>query len=191
MQMPPSDITPADFFENWLPGQYQTVRAGLAQAPPDAVIGVALSGEGGGDWTLTLASGDLSVAASASDAAQIAIKQSVPDWRLVTTQAASEGADPAAMASIDKLLAHPALGQLLTVRGSIGLRILGLQGRDFAVDITFGGIAEPACVISVDADTIEQIRSGALPAPQAFFSGKLTMDGDPSLAMQIGMAFMS
>ena len=189
--LPPSDIAPAEFFETWLPAEYRRMRADLP-APPDAVIHIALSGEGGGAWTLSLSGGELSVAAGAPDNANIAIRQSVEDWRLVTVQAAEHGPDPAAGATIEKLLTGPALGQVLdTVSGTIRFEVPGLAGRDFATEITFSGAAEPSSTITVSADVLEQIRSGALAAPAAYFSGQIQIAGDPTLAMQVGMAFMS
>lgn len=190
--LPPSDIAPADFFENWLPTEYQRMRADLPAPPPDAVINVELSGDGGGAWALALADGELSVASAAAADANIVIRQSVDDWRQVTTQAAENGADPTAVAAIEKLLTGPALTQVLdTVRGTIRFEISGLAGRDFATEIAFGGAAEPNSIITVSAETLEQIRSGALPAPAAYFSGQIQIAGDPTLAMQVGMAFMS
>ena len=191
--VPPSDITPADFFERWLPEQYQAMRANLAGVPPDGVIRIELTGDQGGVWVLRLSGGDLAVAVGAGDGpANIEIRQSVVDWRQITTRAAAEGGDPTSAASIDRLLASPALGQLFhSVKGTIRVQISGLEGRDFSAEITFGGAAEPSTGISVDADTLEQIRSGALPAPQAFFSGRIQITGEPALAMQVGMAFMS
>ena len=95
-------------------------------------------------------------------------------------------------ASIDKLLTSPALGQLLNgVQGTLRFEIPGFQGRDFATAVTFQGAAEPQATIRVDADTLDQIRSGALPAPQAFFAGKIQMSGDTAFAMQVGMAAMT
>lgn len=189
--VPPSDIAPAEFFENWLPAEYRRLRADLP-APPDATVSVELSGDGGGAWSLSLSGGDLSVASGAADNANIAVKQSVEDWRVVTTQAAENGADPAAGAAIEKLLTGPALGQVInTVSGTIRFEIAGLAGRDFATEIVFSGAAEPHSTIKVSAETLEQIRSGALAPPAAFFSGQIEIVGDPTLAMQVGMAFMS
>lgn len=192
LNVPPSDIAPAEFFENWFPAEYRRLRADLPAVPPDAVITVELSGDGGGAWSLTMNGGELSVVKSAADNANITIRQSVEDWRLVTTQAADNGAHPAAGAALDKLLTSPALGQVLSATsGTIRIEIAGLAGRDFATEIVFAGAAAPSSTVKVSAETLEQIRSGALAPPAAFFSGQIEIVGDPTLAMQVGMAFMS
>lgn len=189
---PPSDISPAEFFESWLPAEYQRTSSALTSKPPNAVIGIELSGEGGGAWTLTLEDGALTVTAAAADNANIALRQSVEDWRTITIHAASQGADPAAAASIDRLLTSPGLAQLVeSVKGSMRFCVPGLGGRDFSAELVFGGASAPQATVTVSADTLEQIRSGALPAPQAYFTGLIQVEGDPTLFMTVGMAFMS
>ncbi|MCJ7874631.1 SCP2 sterol-binding domain-containing protein [Marinovum sp. 2_MG-2023] len=42
--------------------------------------------------------------------------------------------------------------------------------------------------LTADADTFEAILAGDLDATSAFMSGKLTVDGDMGLAMQLGSA---
>jgi putative sterol carrier protein len=189
---PPTDS--AEFFESWLPAQYQQVAGELKRTPPDAIICVELSGEGGGAWTLALSGGTLTVTPAASDSANITLRQSVEDWRVVTLGA--QGAQVPSLtslgASIDKLLTSPVLGQLLTgVSGTLRFVIAGFQGRDFATEISFQGAAEPHATITVDADTLDQIRSGALAPAQAFFANKIRISGDAAFAMQVGMTAMT
>lgn len=189
LNRPPSDITPQAFFESWLPGEYARLMSGLSATPPDLAACIDLSGEGGGAWMLSIRGGSLTVS-QGQDTADVLVRQSVEDWRLVTLEA--DNADiPVGSASIDKLLMHSALGQVLATRGTLRVEIPGFQGRTFAVAVTFQGANEPSATISVDADTVAQIRAGTLPAPQAFFGGKIQISGDVTLAMQIGMAMMA
>jgi hypothetical protein len=189
---PPTDSSPAEFFESWLPAQYEQVASELQRTPPDAIICVELSGEGGGAWTLSLSGGKLGVTATASDAANITLRQSVDDWRAVTLGARDAQAPASLGASIDKLLTSPALSQLLSnVKGTLRFAIPGFQGRDFATEISFQGAAEPHATITVDADTLDQIRSGALAPAQAFFANKIQISGDAGFAMQVGMTAMT
>jgi hypothetical protein len=197
LNRPPADITPKDFFETWLPREYDRLAAEGAPRPPDLVACVRLSGDGGGVWTITLAGGQLSVAEK--DVAQegrtpdVAIEQSVADWRAITAGTPGDGPDLSVPdgASLDSWLVNPALHQVLqTVKGTLRFEIPGFQGRTFAVSITFRGAAEPQATISIDMDTITAMRDGTLPPVQAFFGGKILMTGDSAFAMQIGMALM-
>ena len=46
--------------------------------------------------------------------------------------------------------------------------------------------AEADCTLSADADTFQEILAGDLSPTAAFMSGRLKVDGDMSLAMQLG-----
>ena len=59
--------------------------------------------------------------------------------------------------------------------GSIVLDTDGARVSDEDADVT----------LSADADTFEQILSGELNPTGAFMSGKLTIDGDMGVAMQL------
>ena len=196
---PPPEITPKDFFESWLPKEYERLKAEGGPTPPDVTACVRLSGEGGGAWTLTLAGGQLSVVDQDTADADLGIAQSVADWRAVTV--GQEGAGGAGGGpdltlpegvSFDRWLVNPGLQQVLaTAKGSLRIEIPGFHGRTFALSLTFRGAAEPQATITIDAETIAAIRAGTLPPAQAFFSGKILIAGDSALAMQIGMAAMS
>ena len=62
--------------------------------------------------------------------------------------------------------------------GSIVLDADGARVSDEEADVT----------MSADADTFEQILSGELNPTGAFMSGKLTVDGDMGVAMQLASA---
>ena len=50
LSRPPRDITPKEFFESWLPGEYDRLRAKNADLPepPDVTINITIDGDGGG-----------------------------------------------------------------------------------------------------------------------------------------------
>lgn len=194
IQRPPSDITPRDFFESFLPREYERLKPSGGPTPPSLKLQIQLEGDGGGTWVLALANGALTVSPQAIADADITVTQSVDDWRVVTVGVAT-GPDltlPAGM-SIESLLdVPPAIQQALaTTRGTLRVEIPGFLGRTFGLGITFHGAAEPAATITVDAETLAQIRSGALPAPQAFFAGKILLSGDTAFAMQLIMTIMA
>lgn len=194
IQRPPRDITPKDFFESFLPKEYDRLKPSGGPTPPNIKVETRLEGEGGGTWVLTLANGALTVSAGSVADADITLMQSVDDWRVVTA-GVSDGPEltlPEGF-SIERLLnVPPAIQQILaSTKGSLRLEIPGFLGRTFGLGIMFHGGAQPAAMISVDAETLAQIRSGALPAPQAFFAGKIQLSGDTAFAMQLVMAIMA
>lgn len=192
LNRPPADITPREFFETWLPGEYERLSAD-APKPPDMAACVRLSGDGGGAWTLRLSGGGLAVAAADTADAEVVVEQSVDDWRAVTVGAVGGGPDMSLpdSASLESWLFNPALQQALqSVKGSLRFEIPGFEGRTFAVGLKFRGADEPQATITIDMDTIVAMRDGSLPPMQAFFAGKILIAGDSAFAMQLGMSLM-
>jgi putative sterol carrier protein len=62
--------------------------------------------------------------------------------------------------------------------GSIMLDSDGARAGDEAADVT----------LSADADTFQSVLSGETDPTSAFMTGKLTVDGDMALAMQLAAA---
>jgi len=193
---PPSDITPEKFFSDWLPAEYSSLRAqaGGAAAPPDTVVGVALDGDGGGQWTLAMKGGELSCASGLGDGREVTVSQTVADWRaLICGESGAPDLVPGNANPVDALLAADAGAHdlLKDVKGTINLKVSGFNGRDWLLKVEFKGAAEPEATFAVDAETYGQMLDGSLPAPQAYFAGKIAITGDTGFAMQLGMALMS
>jgi putative sterol carrier protein len=194
IQRPPRDITPKDFFESWLPKEYERLKPTSGPTPPDLKAQVRLEGDGGGTWLLELTKGALTISTRTVPDADLTITQSVTDWRAITVGEDGDGLDltPPDGISIEHWFVNPAIHQTLaSVRGTLRFEIPGFRGRTFAASLMFHGAAQPEATISVDAETVAAIRSGALPAPQAFFAGKILLSGDTAFAMQVAMAVMA
>jgi putative sterol carrier protein len=80
---PPEDITPDDFYLKWLPEQSASADPAQKAKVKDinAVIQVVLTGEGGGEYYMELASGDFKTAKGKADSPNLTITQAVEDWR--------------------------------------------------------------------------------------------------------------
>ena len=68
----------------------------------------------------------------------------------------------------------------------------GPQG--FTMVTHFGGgepAAEPECVLSIDREIYTRLRAGEIDAQEAFMSGKVDIEGDMQMAMQLALAVMS
>ncbi|ACY17446.1 hypothetical protein Hoch_4957 [Haliangium ochraceum DSM 14365] len=194
IQRPPSDITPKDFFENWLPAEFERLKGSAAAPPPDLTAQIHLEGEGGDTWQLALRGGQLSVSTEPASAPEIAITQSVEDWRAITVGESGEGLDltPPEGISIEHWFVNPVIHQTLqNTKGTLRFEIPGFHGRTFAAELSFHGAETPRAVISIDAETVKALRDGSLPAPQALFSGKIQISGDSAFAMQLGMTLMA
>jgi len=193
MNRPPSDITPAKFFEEWLPEEMSKSQGESAERTEPVTVGVTLDGEGGGEWALRLEDGKLTVTSGAAESPKVALAQTVDDWRaIVVGDDGPIDLAPPGASSTDFLFVDPEAQKLLAeINGSVTMEVANYNGRTWLMNVTFSGAREPAATISVEAETYAQILSGALPGPQAFMTGQIKFGGDTALAMQVGMAMMS
>ncbi|RMH40158.1 MAG: hypothetical protein D6689_14710 [Deltaproteobacteria bacterium] len=193
IERPPRDITPDAFFRDWLPAQYRAAAA-TTGTPPDTTVVVELTGEGGGQWTVETHGGELTVRPGRAEQADLVLSLSVDDWRAALC--GEDGAADLLPQQVDpaKLLvaADPQTRQLLeATAGTLTFEIPGFNGRTWSIAVSLKGSAEPAATITIDADTLAQIRSGELAAPQAYFAGKIQIAGDANFAMQLAMSLMA
>ena len=187
---PPSDIALPELFERWLPAAFAATGQRAPAGTP--LLRVSVSGAGGGAWELALDGSQLRVAPPGREPPDIWIRLAVADLR-VALGAADPDLPP--MVSADWSARH-----LLTVNpndvdlvrqisGRMLLEIEGRRRRRFALDIGFGkaGVSagRPRTTVRLDAATFEGLRSGALPPMQPLIDGRIKLEGDRALAMQL------
>jgi len=84
---------------------------------------------------------------------------------------------------------------LRSVQGRIALELAGQRGRRWTLDIGFGktGVSagRPRTTVRVDGATFEGLQSGTIPPMQPLLDGRLVLEGDRALAMQLLLLFGS
>jgi hypothetical protein len=187
---PPPDVAAAELFERWLPQAF--VAAGL-RAPPGAPrLRVSISGGGGGAWDLDATGETLSVASAGRAAPDIWLRLTEPDLRVAL------GADDPDLPAIappgwsmrDLLIVQPADVDLVRqISGRIAIEIQGRRRRRWVLDVGFGagGVSagRPRTTVRLDAPTFEGLRGGAVAPMQPLLDGRLKIEGDRALAMQL------
>ncbi len=187
---PPPDITPADLFERWLP---QAFAAAGWRAPAGIPrLRVSVAGTTGGPWDLSVAGETLTVATGSREAPDIWMRLSLPDLRAVL---GVEDPDlppiaPPGWSMRDLLIVQPADVDLVRqISGRVAVEIEGRRRRRWTLDVGFGaaGVSagRPRTTLRLDAPTFEGLRSGALPPMQPLLDGRLKIEGDRALAMQL------
>jgi hypothetical protein len=195
---PPRDITPTRFFTDWLPREFVSEFGAGKRAASDITVAVDLEGEGGGRWVLDVRGGSLSVRAAgeAGPAPMVQLWQSVQDWRALAVGEDGANVDlaPPQASALDVLFVDPASRQILSaVKGTVRFEVTGYHGRTWGMLVKFGmqpGRVEPDATITVDAVTYAAILARKMSPPEAYFSGKISLRGDTSLAMQLAMAML-
>jgi len=191
---PPKDIVPADFFHTWLPAELS--RLGSAAGMPDMLVRVTLSGEQGGSWDLLTAGGELKVTdADSGSAPLVTLILSVQDWRaIVVGEPGPVDLAPPASSATDLLFVDAGSRQLLeTITGTFRFEVRQYNGRTWTLHAVFGGepdVDNPAAVIATDAEIYGKILAREMMAPEAYFSGKIVIEGDMGLGMQVGLALL-
>lgn len=192
---PPSGIVIADFFESWLPDAFAaTGRRAPANAP---LVRATLSGAGGGAWDIECDDDRLIVTTTSAKPPDVWLRQPAKDFK-----AAFDGDPhlpaliPSGWSALDLLFLDPRDADMLRqVSGRVLVEITGKSGRRWSLDVAVGkaGVAagRPRTTIRLDGNTFEGLQKGSLPPMQALLGGRLTIDGDRPLAMQLLLLFGS
>ena len=195
---PPRDITPAGFFSDWLPREFAAEFGAGKRAAADITVAVRLEGEGGGEWILDVKGGTLSERkpGSVGPSPMVSMTQSVADWRALAVGEDGANVDlaPPQASPLDVLFVDPQSRQLMNaIKGLVRFEVHGYHGRTWAMEVKFGAQSpgdEPDATISVDAVTYAAILARKMAPPEAYFSGKIQMRGNTSLAMQLAMGML-
>jgi hypothetical protein len=187
---PPPDITVAELFERWLPGAFAATGQRAPAGTP--MVRVSISGTGGGTWDVHADGASLSVHPAGREPPDIWIRQSVADLRVAL---GAPDADlpvllPAGVPTRDLLFAEASDVDLVKqISGRLAFEIEGRRRRRWAVDIGFGkaGVSagRPRTTIRIDAATFEGVRAGTIAPMQTLLDGRLKIEGDRALAMQL------
>src|SRR5262249_54230262 len=134
----------------------------------------------------------LTVEAPGREAPDVWVRQSAADLR---TALGAPDPDlpvliPPGWSALDLLFLDPRDVEMLRqVSGRVALALEGRRRRRRAVDVGFGpaGVAagRPRATVRVDGATFDGLRTGAIPPMQPLFDGRLKLDGDRALAMQL------
>lgn len=192
---PSPDLTPSQFFEQWLPAELE--RLGVASMA-DMVVRVNLTGELGGSWDLVISKGRLSVGGvDEAQSAQVALEMTGQDWRAIALgEPGPVDLSPPGTSPTDMLFVDAASQEMLAaVTGLFRFEVREYNGRTWALQATFGEVsvdagAEPDAIIATDAATYGAILARKLSAPEAYLDGRISVTGDAMKGMQVGMALM-
>jgi len=210
---PPADVPASEIIASWLPRAF---AAASRRPPPDSPsVRVTLSGQGGGDWDLcateeTLivkprelrprhgpdssrgAEGRSEPSQSSHDAA-VWVRQSVADFLALFREEPDLPALLPPDTDVMDLLCvdEGRISLLAQIDGRISVEIQGRRRRRWTLDVAFGPsgmrAGRPRSTVRVDSRTCEELASGTLSALQALLAGRLQIEGDRALVMQVVM----
>jgi hypothetical protein len=199
-ELPASPIPAAEFFERFLPRAF--AEAGLPDdlRAVEVSFGVCLEGPEGGEWLVHLRGGALQVERGSRTGAAVTVVQSVDDWRgalwegrggEIGRQAAAVFQPGARVASRVGELVAPSAAVLQQMQGLSGLvRVCVQDGAagDWSLGVMLGPGAIPreaTTTVSLRAEDAEAMARGDLSPLEAFMGGRIQVQGDLTLLMQI------
>ncbi len=194
---PPVGADPTTILEAWLPEVFSSASQKWEGTSP--ALRLSLSGQGGGNWELRVEDGQLSVEHVSRT---LGARPANPDiW--IRMNAADFLAVPFPSEDLfDFLPANADLVALLFAQaqdmelldkldGRIKFELEGRRRRRWSVDAAFGPAGmragRPRTTVSIDGGTCEKLATRALTPLQALLAGRLRVDGDRVLAMQVLM----
>jgi len=200
-EFPSRPLAPRELIEGWLPGALAAAPLPPGSDALDVKLGIQLSGDGGGEWVLHVDHGKVKVARAPRDEAAFTYVQSVDDWRGALWGgrggAIGEGAArffrPGALAEAPagQLGAAPspaALVELAKLSGLLRLVVDPAAGAPWSVAFKIGPGPIPAqatTTIHISEDDAAALGRGELDPMTAFLSGKMRVEGDMTLMLQV------
>ena len=180
----------AEFFATWLP---QAFAASGRRAPMDApTVRASISGAGGGAWEVRAVANELTVHAPGREPPDVWIRQSAADLQVALGATDPDLPEllPPGVSAQDVLFVDPRDVELLRqISGRLLFEVEGRRRRRWALDVGFGksGVSagRPRSTLRIDGATFDGLRSGKVAPIQPLLDGRLKVEGDRALAMQL------
>ena len=206
-----SGASPDDFYQQRVPAQFNQTfedQAAAAQSDGEAArilegmktvkgtIAIVVEGDAGEQrYHLNVSEGKMSADAEAAQAPFMTLLHDLDSFAVLERE------------SGDSILGF--LGALAGMKDEMKLtsqRIQNLGGLDgcmlfeltgeggFKMRAHFGQSPvpdAPSCTIRIDGEVYQELRSGELPPQDAFLGGKIQVEGDMQMGMQLALAAMS
>lgn len=199
---PESSVAPAEFLEQWLPKAFAEAGPMPGGEGVDVKLGIQLEGEGGGEWVVHITDGQVAVRAESRKEAAFTFVQTVADWRGALWEAQGgaigQGASmffrPGALkeagangaGQLGGAPSPKALAEMQQLSGLIRLVVTDDTPWSVGFHLGPGPIPEEATTtISISGEDAAAMAGGELDPMTAFMSGKIVVQGDMTLMMQM------
>lgn len=145
----------------------------------EATVALVLEGPDGGTWYMNIRDGQMAVATEPAQPPLVSVHQTRTDWEALAR--AAGGATP-----MGADLTASRIERLREIRGTLEFRLAtGETERRVEVRLGPNG-AGSRCTLSLKAEDALRLQSGELRPEAAFVQGLVKLQGDITLAMQLG-----
>ena len=145
----------------------------------EATVALVLEGPDGGTWYMNIRDGQMAVATEPAQPPLVSVHQTRTDWEALAR--AAGGATP-----MGADLTASRIERLREIHGTLEFRLAtGETERRVEVRLGPNG-AGSRCTLSLKAEDALRLQSGELRPEAAFVQGLVKLQGDITLAMQLG-----
>lgn len=199
---PPEDVTPSSFFGQWLPDNINFLKDVIEQnaGELEVSLGVRVTGDGGGDWSVVIADGQVEISEGLKAGTTVTLMLSYANFVEAVSAQRDDllpgpswlkyGGEPEYPAEIGKQINE---GMTLIKPISGTLRFTADDPKSpFVVLLKFQGAEkdEPDTSVSIDQEDLRAMGRGETDIAQAFMSGKVRIEGAMTLLMQFAPLVM-
>ncbi len=184
----PSDVTPEQFFEQFLPLGFEANAASLPMAATAQLnLQFNLTGDGGGEWQVAIQDGKLASTKGSGDA-NVTFTLAVDDWRDAVL--GQNGAGMEMLLPQPKAGRPDTSGRVRELKGTIALELAREEKDPFKMEMCFNNVTAPRTVVRMKMQDYIDVQSGKVHGQEAFMQGRIRVEGDMALLMQIAMMTM-
>jgi hypothetical protein len=178
----PEGVTPEQFFEQLMPMGFEAQRQTGGATPQDFTMQYVLTGDGGGEWAVTIKDGQLTTSKGRHDAV-LTFTLAVDDWRDAVL--GRNGAAPSLLLPQSRPGRPDNSGRVKLMKGTIAQE-LSRDGDDpFKLEMSFNGAPTPRTVLKMKLVDFVAMQEGRLNGQEAFMTGRLRIEGDMAFMMQV------
>ncbi len=181
-QAVPESVTPEQFFEQLLPAGFAAQKEGGAPVPQDFSMQYHLTGNGGGDWHVTIKDGALA-SKKGTDDAILTFTLSIDDF--LDAALSRNGAAPALLLPASRPGRPDTSGRAKMLKGTIAQELTREGADPFKLEMSFNGAATPRTVLKMKLADFVAMQEGKLNGQEAFMTGRLRIEGDMAFMMQV------
>lgn len=195
---------PRTFYTRTIPEQFNAALDAQAERGEEArelyegmravtaTICIEVTGEGGGTFILNIEAGRVKPGKVALQSPFLTMRQDRASFDALVAEVGESAL--ALLGGLTGLtggmhLTQGRVDDLAGLGGSVGLAVEGAGGFRIVSQFGTGPMPpEPAATIRIDIEDYRKLRSGEISAPSAFMEGKIEVDGDMQLAMQLALS---
>ena len=182
----PETVSPTEFFETLLPQGF-AAQASAGNTPQDFTIQFCVAGAGGGAWHAAIANGTMSVQSGQRDA-NLRVTLSVDDWRDAVL--GRNGATLALLLPQNRPGRPDNSGRAKALKGTMALELSRPDREPFRLELCFNDSAAPKTTLRAALSDYVAIQEGTLNGQQLFMQGRIRIEGDMALLMQVASLTM-